>query len=104
MSRRPTVQWLVLDVVASRQRVHAYEIKQILTREVPHSSVYTALAALQAKGYLTAEWVLPDAGGGPPRKYFQMTASGTEARATHRMSVAQRAVRTTRQRLGDALR
>ena len=83
MGRLPRVQRAVLDVLAERGRTHAYEIKRVLLGRIGHASVYAALSAVQAKGYATAEWEIPEAGatagGGPPRKYFELTASGHAA-------------------------
>ena len=83
MRRLPRVQRAILEVVEDRERVHAYEIKRILMGVVGHASVYAALTACQGKGYLTAEWSIPGAtgseGGGPPRKYFELTEDGRRA-------------------------
>ena len=80
-SHLPRTQEAVLNVIAAHGRIHAYDIKRVLRGVLQHSSVYAALSALQAKGYLTAEWSLPEAeseGGGPPRKYFELTAAGRQ--------------------------
>lgn len=83
--RLPRVQRAVLRVVQERGRTHAYEIKRILAGQVGHASVYAALSSMQAKGYLSAEWEIPEAGGsgpaGPPRKYFELTGHGRRALA-----------------------
>ena len=75
----------VLAVIADRERVHAYEIKRVLKGVAGHASVYAVLSVCQAKGYVTAEWSIPGAtgseGGGPPRKYFELTAAGRKALA-----------------------
>lgn len=80
MINLPRVQQAVLEVIAEHERTHAYEIKQVLKGRIGHASVYAALSAVQAKGYVTAEWEIPGEGatasGGPPRKYFELTAGG----------------------------
>ncbi len=81
MHHLPRTQHEVMAVLAERGRTHAYEIKRVLKDIVGHASVYAALSAAQAKGYVTAEWELPEQrgpseGGGPPRKYFELTATG----------------------------
>lgn len=85
MPRVPRVQQVVLEVLAESGRTHAYEVKRVLKGRVGHASVYAALSAVQAKGYVTAEWELPGAGGapagGPPRKYFEITAEGRQVLA-----------------------
>jgi DNA-binding PadR family transcriptional regulator len=85
MPALPEMQCHVLTVIAERGRIHAYEIKRILKGVVGHPSVYAALSACQAKGYVTAEWSIPgetgSEGGGPPRKYFELTAAGRKALA-----------------------
>ncbi len=79
----PRTQRAVVEVIAEHGRIHAYEIKRVLKGVVGHASVYAALSAVQAKGFATAEWSIPGAtgseGGGPPRKYFQLTAAGSKA-------------------------
>ena len=84
MARLPRIQRAVLEVLSERGRTHAYEIKRLLRGVTGHASVYAALAAVAAKGYARAEWSIPDAGsegGGPPRKYFELTADGARALA-----------------------
>lgn len=78
----PRTQHEVIAVLAERGRSHAYELKSLLRGRVGHSSVYAALSALQAKGYVRAEWAIPgdqSESSGPPRKYFELTADGREA-------------------------
>lgn len=73
-----------MDLLADRGRLHAYAVKRALRSRVGHSSVYAALAAAQAKGFLRSEWELPDGGrpaSGPPRKYYELTAAGRRALA-----------------------
>ena len=87
MNALPRVQLALLELLRDRGRTHAYEMKRILAGRVPHASVYAALAALQHKGYVSAEWAIPGGGsegsegGGPPRKYFELTAEGQRALA-----------------------
>lgn len=85
MRRLPKVQQAVLEVLVARGRTHAYEIKRVLKGRVGHASVYAALSSMQAKGYVSAEWEIPEAGGtapaGPPRKYFELTGDGRHALA-----------------------
>jgi DNA-binding PadR family transcriptional regulator len=85
MRRLPRVQQAVLDVLIERGRAHAYEIRGLLKGQVGGASVYAALSSLQAKGYVMAEWELPEeretSHGGPPRKYFELTADGRRALA-----------------------
>lgn len=74
---------LIMEVLEERGRTHAYEMKEILRDEIGHGSVYGALSAIQAKGYVTVEWSMPGEDGRPmgrpPRKYFELTAVGREA-------------------------
>ena len=74
-------QQLIAELLVSRHRLHAYEIKKILAGVLGHGSVYQALSAMETKGAVTAEWELPtqgSEGGGPPRKYFQLTTLGKD--------------------------
>lgn len=85
MAGLPRVQQAVLEVLAQADRTHAYDVKRSLKGRIGHASIYAALSAMQAKGYLTADWELPGTGGspsgGPPRKYFEITAEGRRALA-----------------------
>lgn len=84
MKSLPRVQLALLEVLRDRGRIHAYEMKRILAGQVPHASVYASLSALQSKGFVSAEWAIPgenSEGGGPPRKYFELTAEGQRALA-----------------------
>ncbi len=77
----PRNQRLVAELLLARGRLHAYEIKQLLLGEIGHGSVYQALSAIERKGFATTTWQLPgqsSEGGGPPRKYFELTALGNE--------------------------
>lgn len=74
-------QQLIAELLQKRQRLHAYEVKKLLTGVLGHGSVYQALAAMEDKGAVTSEWELPSAGsegGGPPRKYFTLTTLGKD--------------------------
>ena len=74
-------QQLIAELLGKRQRLHAYEVKKILQGVLGHGSVYQALSAMEAKGAVTSEWELPgkgSEGGGPPRKYFQLTTLGKD--------------------------
>jgi DNA-binding PadR family transcriptional regulator len=106
MRRLPRIQLAVLEVLAERGRIHAYEIKRILKGDVPHASVYAALSAVQAKGYASAEWEIPEdggsEGGGPPRKYFELTALGRAA-LSHEHALARAEARPARRPAGGRL-
>jgi DNA-binding PadR family transcriptional regulator len=82
MKDLPRTQRDVLNVLNDSGRIHAYEIKLRLRDVVGHSSVYAALAAAEAKGYVTGAWESPDErprDGGPPRKYYELTEAGRAA-------------------------
>jgi DNA-binding PadR family transcriptional regulator len=75
-------------------------MKRILQGRVPHASVYAALSALQAKGYVRPEWAIPgegSEGGGPPRKYFELTGEGrrvfAESQSAQRAATGRRVAR-----------
>lgn len=101
MQRLPRNQLLCAELLADYGRLHAYEIKTLLVNGPPSGSVYQALSGLLKKGYVTAEWELPspdpDARGGPPRKYFELTALGHQALASERAAeLAERRARLRR--------
>lgn len=77
----PRNQRLVAELLLQRGRLHAYEIKQLLLGTIGHGSVYQALSAIERKGFATTTWQLPgqsSEGGGPPRKYYELTGLGRE--------------------------
>ncbi len=78
--RKGVVELLVLRLLASRGELHGYAIvKELLSlgRLVAgESTVYPVLKRLESDGLLTARWV--EAEGGPPRKYYAVTAAGHE--------------------------
>ncbi|HEX3921250.1 MAG TPA: PadR family transcriptional regulator [Streptosporangiaceae bacterium] len=45
---------------------------------LPSGTLYPMLARLQEQGLVTSQWEAPpeDAGGRPPRKYYQLTGEG----------------------------
>ncbi len=86
----PRTQLAVMQVLLDG-RTHAYEIKRRLAPDLGHSSVYAALAAAEAKGFLTSEWEDPNArprGSGPLRKYYELTAEGRRALIEAQQAIA----------------
>ena len=81
MGRLSRVQRAVLEVIQQDGRTHAYAVKRSLRGVVGHASVYAALAVAQSRGFVRAEWSIPENGaaGGPPRKYFELTPEGIRA-------------------------
>lgn len=81
----PRVQLMCVEILSTHGRLHAYEIRKLIIDGAAYGSVYQALSALLRKGLVSAEWVVSDAnavpseGGGPPRKYFELTALGRDA-------------------------
>ena len=75
--RKGVVEYGVL-LVLHRGETYGYEIVQSLksSRELAagESTVYPILARLKEDGYLTCRVVKGE--GGPPRRYYQMTAKG----------------------------
>jgi DNA-binding PadR family transcriptional regulator len=82
MKQMSRTQREVLELLASEGRTHAYEVKLRLKNVLGHSSVYAALAAAEAKGYVRAEWEDPTGkppGSGLLRKYYDLTDLGRDA-------------------------
>lgn len=44
-----------MEVLAERERTHAYEIRRILKGVLGHRSVYPSLSIIEAQGYVTTE-------------------------------------------------
>lgn len=76
--RKGVVELLILRLLAARGELHGYAIvKELLSlgRLVAgESTVYPVLKRLQSDALLSARWV--EAEGGPPRKYYAVTATG----------------------------
>ena len=83
--RKGSTRLAILQLVSERER-YGYEIIAAIRErtdgalEVAEGNVYPALHALEAEGYITSSWreVEP---GVPPRKYYGITARGTEHRS-----------------------
>lgn len=80
----PTSQWLrgVLDLcllaALSREALYGYEMTRHLAdaglNAVAEGSIYPALGRLERAGLVTTE--TRAGSGGPPRKYYKLTATG----------------------------
>lgn len=68
----------VLSLLHKRD-CYGYEISELLSRriDVADGTVYPLLRKLKADGLLTT--YLQEESGGPPRKYYKLTALGREA-------------------------
>jgi PadR family transcriptional regulator, regulatory protein PadR len=64
-------------LVADPTRPH-YGYDLMKAARLPSGTLYPMLARLQQEGLVDSEWEdpRPDAGGRPPRKYYQLTAEG----------------------------
>ena len=63
----------VLIALRRLGRTHAYELKKRLSNR----SVFAAIVALQAKGWVDAEWEENPHPGFPPRKMLWLTGEGS---------------------------
>jgi len=63
--------------IAARQ--YGYDLMK--AAKLPSGTLYPMLARLQDEGLVTSQWEPQpdDAGGRPPRKYYQLTAEGARA-------------------------
>src|SRR5256886_10079918 len=83
--RKGSTRLAILQLVSERER-YGYEIVTSIRNrtngglEVAEGNVYPALHALEAEGYVRSAW-RERAPGGPPRKYYRITAPGREDRA-----------------------
>ena len=83
--RKGSTRLAILQLVSERER-YGYEIISAIrdrtkgALEVAEGNVYPALHVLEAEGYITSTWreVEP---GVPPRKYYRITAQGSEHRS-----------------------
>jgi PadR family transcriptional regulator PadR len=71
---------LVLLRLLAEREAYGYElvgsVRALGLSEVSEGSVYPALSRLERDGLLASRMV--DASGGPPRKYYRLTADGEE--------------------------
>lgn len=85
----------VLSVLQKRD-CYGYEISDFLSRhiDIADGTVYPLLRKLKADGLLTT--YLQEESGGPPRKYYRLTALGQETYRNERTAYLKfaRAVRT----------
>jgi PadR family transcriptional regulator, regulatory protein PadR len=83
--RKGSTRLAILQLVSERER-YGYEIIAAIrdrtngALEVAEGNVYPALHALEAEGHVASTWreVEP---GVPPRKYYRITARGSEHRS-----------------------
>lgn len=86
--RKGSTRLAILLLLGERER-YGYEIIETIAQrtegvlELAEGNVYPALHALEAEGHIKSVWREVEAGV-PPRKYYKLTASGREHRATLR--------------------
>jgi PadR family transcriptional regulator PadR len=76
--RKGLLEFVVLNIV-SAQRVYAADILEILMNTefaTQEGTLYPLLSRLRREELLEYEWVESDSG--PPRKYYRLTAKGSE--------------------------
>ena len=68
----------VLRVLVADPTLPHYGYDLMQAARLPSGTLYPMLARLQQEGLVDSEWEdpRPDAGGRPPRKYYQLTAEG----------------------------
>ncbi len=96
-TRKGIVELFVLQLLSSRGRMHGYGILQALEDlgniVAGLSTVYPVLKRLEADGLVAASWDTETQGN--PRKYYELTAEGTEFLARAQVEW---------QRIGEAMR
>ena len=75
--KKGVLELCVLSLLKKRDR-YGYEISEYLAGHIPISdgTVYPILRKLRTDGLLTTD--LQEESGGPPRKYYKLTALGHE--------------------------
>lgn len=73
---RPLERVLRVFLADTSAHHHGYDLMK--AARLQSGTLYPLLGRLQDQGLLTSEWELPsgDAGGRPPRKYYQLTGEG----------------------------
>ncbi|MGO8957847.1 MAG: PadR family transcriptional regulator [Streptosporangiaceae bacterium] len=73
---KPLERVLRVFLADTSARHHGYELMK--AARLQSGTLYPLLGRLQDQGLVTSEWEPPagDAGGRPPRKYYQLTGEG----------------------------
>ena len=81
--KKGVLELCVLSLLNGQDR-YGYELASLLSEKVNISSgtVYPVLRRLKTDGFV--DTYLEESSGGPPRKYFKLTESGDELRASLR--------------------
>ncbi len=68
----------VLRVFLTDTTARHYGYDLMKAAKLPSGTLYPMLARLEDEGLVTSQWEpqQPDAGGRPPRKYYQLTGEG----------------------------
>jgi len=85
----------VLSVFLADASAWRYGYDLMKAARLPSGTLYPMLARLQEQGLVTAQWEQhsADAGGRPPRKYYQLTGEGVRVA---RLELAQTRTATRR--------
>jgi PadR family transcriptional regulator, regulatory protein PadR len=91
----------VLRVFLADTSARRYGYDLMKAARLPSGTLYPMLARLDDEGLVTSEWEPPsdDAGGRPPRKYYQLTGEGIRVA---RLELAQAAAAAPRAVRGTA--
>jgi PadR family transcriptional regulator PadR len=75
--KKGVLELCVLSVL-DRRDCYGYELVQEISRhiDISEGTIYPLLRRLKSEGYVTS--YLVESPEGPPRKYYQLTASGKE--------------------------
>jgi PadR family transcriptional regulator PadR len=74
---------LLLLALLARRPMYGYELASELKNrsgeviDLPEGTIYPALRRLEREGLVAGRWV--DSGGGPRRRYYDITAVGTRS-------------------------
>jgi PadR family transcriptional regulator, regulatory protein PadR len=88
----------VLRVFLDDPSARRYGYDLMKAARLPSGTLYPMLARLQDQGLVASEWEAPrdDAGGRPPRKYYQLTGEGIRVARTELAQAALAAPRSKR--------
>lgn len=77
--RKGVLEYCILSIISHEGRCYASQILERLKQAqllVVEGTLYPLLMRLKNDGYLSYEW--EESRSGPPRKYYQLTASGKQ--------------------------
>jgi PadR family transcriptional regulator, regulatory protein PadR len=78
--RKGYLELCILTLIATRERIHGFDMIQVLAKcgiDVKEGTIYPLLARMDTDGLITSRWEVTP-GKGHPRKYYALSPSGAK--------------------------